>query len=265
MSQNMNNPSVSLIVMLKQMFTMIPTFGKLILQQEAFQGFLKSDSKFDVIILFHPFSETLFGLSHRFNAPIILFSPIGTTSFLNHVTGNISPYSYVPATGTTFTENMTFFQRVQNVLMGLGLEVLYNCLFYSQQQQLYEEYFPDAPPLEKMVDRVALALVNSHFSTESPKPYTPNMIQIGGFHVQNSDPLPEDLQKYLDDAKEGVVYFSFGSNIQPSKLEKEKLDAIIKSLSKIKQKVLWKFDADLPNKPKNVRLEKWLPQKGVLS
>lgn len=53
------------------------------------------------------------------------------------------------------------------------------------------------------------------------------MINIGGAHVKPAKPLPKDLQTFLDEAKDGVVYFSLGTVVQSSALPKEKLQAFL--------------------------------------
>ena len=46
----------------------------------------------------------------------------------------------------------------------------------------------------------------------------------------------------------------------------EKRDAILRSFSKLKQKVLWKWEDEvLPGKPDNVKIGKWLPQNDILA
>lgn len=78
--------------------------------------------------------------------------------------------------------------------------------------------------------------------------------------------LLQDLQSYLDDAKDGVVYFSLGTNIPSSMLRKEIIDALIEGFKKLSPvKVLWKYEKDdLPGKPDNVKISKWLPQNDIL-
>ncbi|KAJ4441094.1 hypothetical protein ANN_10944 [Periplaneta americana] len=74
-----------------------------------------------------------------------------------------------------------------------------------------------------------------------------------------------DLQQYLDNAPDGVIYFSMGSNLQSSQMPESKRDAILKAFSKLKQKVLWKWETEtLPGQPPNVKLGKWLPQNDIL-
>lgn len=56
-----------------------------------------------------------------------------------------------------------------------------------------------------------------------------------------------------------------GSNTKSSQFSAEKREAILRAFATLKQKVLWKFEEDLPNKPKNVMISKWLPQDDVLA
>lgn len=58
---------------------------------------------------------------------------------------------------------------------------------------------------------------------------------------------------------------SLGSNVRSSDLSQEKLTIFLNKFKSIKQKVVWKFETDLPNKPDNVIIGKWLPQNDILA
>lgn len=45
----------------------------------------------------------------------------------------------------------------------------------------------------------------------------------------------------------------------------EKVRIFLNKFRTIKQKVLWKFEAELPNLPENVKIWKWLPQDDILA
>lgn len=69
----------------------------------------------------------------------------------------------------------------------------------------------------------------------------------------------------MDNAKDGVILFSMGSNLKSADLPTQKRDAILKTFAKLKQKVIWKWEADsLPGQPPNVKLMKWLPQNDIM-
>jgi glucuronosyltransferase len=73
------------------------------------------------------------------------------------------------------------------------------------------------------------------------------------------------VQEWLDNAVEGFILFSLGTNVKSSKLPQERIASIINVFSKLKFKVLWKFEReDLPGRPPNVKISKWLSQQDVL-
>jgi glucuronosyltransferase len=75
----------------------------------------------------------------------------------------------------------------------------------------------------------------------------------------------QDLQKYLDEAKDGVIYFSLGSNVRSVHMPEEERRVFIEVFSALPQKILWKWESDiLPGQPPNVKIEKWLPQQDIL-
>jgi glucuronosyltransferase len=77
--------------------------------------------------------------------------------------------------------------------------------------------------------------------------------------------LLQDLQKFLDESPDGVIYFSMGSNLRSSNMKNVTKEAFLEAFSKLKQRVLWKWEADsLPGQPSNVKFGKWLPQSDIL-
>jgi UDP:flavonoid glycosyltransferase YjiC (YdhE family) len=75
----------------------------------------------------------------------------------------------------------------------------------------------------------------------------------------------QDIEKFIDDATDGVIYMSLGSNLRSSRMSTAKRQAFVEAFSRLKQRVLWKWETDsLPGQPQNVMLGKWLPQSDIL-
>ena len=69
----------------------------------------------------------------------------------------------------------------------------------------------------------------------------------------------------MDNAPNGVVYVSFGSVLQASKMSEENRLKLVNAFGKLKEKVLWKWETEtMPNLPPNIKLNKWLPQQDIL-
>lgn len=99
-----------------------------------------------------------------------------------------------------------------------------------------------------------------------PRPLVPAMVEVGGMHVATTNKkLPEEIQKFLDDATEGAVYFSMGSNLRSDLMSEDKVQEILAAFAKLPQRILWKWESnDLPNLSKNVKVAKWMPQQDIL-
>lgn len=121
------------------------------------------------------------------------------------------------------------------------------------------------PHVGDLFRNTSLFLVNVHKSISKPRPQMPGIVHYGGAYIKSPKPLPSDLQNYLDNSKHGVIIFSLGSYVKSSDLPKEKIDAIINVLGKIKQNVVWKFEDETYPVPSNVLVKKWLPQTDILA
>ncbi|KAK3919396.1 UDP-glycosyltransferase UGT5 [Frankliniella fusca] len=230
----------------------------------------KPGQKFDLVITEAFFlQEAMVGLGHKFNAPVIALNPFGASPQINQIMGNAINPAWVPNLFLGLGGQLTFTERVINTVASGGMDLLYRFLQLPLQQQLVEEFFPDAPPLSELLrHRLALVLVNNHYSLNFPVPLAPGVVEVGGMHItKKPKPLPKDLQELMDGAKEGVVYFSMGSNLVMEYMPKQKTDAIFGALGSVKQRVLLKWDGPVPDSgvPANIKIVKWAPQSDILA
>ncbi|XP_015838775.2 UDP-glycosyltransferase UGT5 [Tribolium castaneum] len=228
------------------------------------QKLLNSGETFDVVILEHFLNEALLGIAHHFNCPVILLEPIPASKKTNYLFANPSPSSYVPDLMGTFTKRMSFWQRLQNFISNNLDAVLREFIYLPVHRKLFDKYFKTGINLNVLLHNISLMLTTSHPSVNDAIPHTPNMVEIGGYHILPPKQPPQDIQNYLNNASEGVVLFSMGSNLKSKDLTLNVRKAILNSFSKIRQKVLWKFEADLPEAPENVRIMNWLPQQDII-
>lgn len=236
------------------------------LNDSGVQELLKSDQKFDVVIVEEFLCDALKVFAAHFKAPLILFSTFGANRWINSFVANPAPPSYIPYTSTSFSSRMSFYQRFMNMLISIVIDINRYGIYLTQQNKILKEFLPDSPNVHDFVYNVSLVFLNSHVSATQPKPHVPAMVEIGGFHIQPPKKLPPDLQEYLDGAKEGVVYFSMGTNVKLNMIPQNLKNIILKSFSKLEQKVLCKWEEDIPvNKYKNIKFVKWMPQNDILA
>lgn len=245
-------------------FTSNPKITDAILSDETIQALLKSGDQYDVVIVVSFLNEPLYAIANHFKAPLIVYSLSGASVFTDDLVGNPTPFAYVPI--LTNSNRMTFIERVTNTLAGVGIDLLRNYIYFPMQETVRAKHFPNDPDLKAIMKDTSLVLLNSYASISMPRPMVPNMIEIGGFQMKSPKPLPADLQSFMDNAKDGVIYFSLGSNVLSKHMPVEIKNTIMEVFSKVKQQVLWKWEEDvLPGQPKNVKISKWLPQTDLLA
>ncbi|XP_061392911.1 UDP-glycosyltransferase UGT5-like [Musca vetustissima] len=229
---------------------------------------LMQNEHFDLVIVETILTDAWYGLGRHFQAPIIGVSSFGTDPVIDELMGNMSPFSYTPLVTIGYTENMTYMERLWNVIYQL-LELLHvRMVSLPRQRTLMAKYMPHIKEdLWELRSNFSLMLLNQHFSLSYPRPYVPSMIQVGGFQLHyKSNPLPADIQEFLNSTQEDVIYFSMGSNVKSKDFPPERLAMINEIFRKLPYKILWKFEnTQLPGKPDNVFIKPWFPQPDVLA
>ncbi len=75
----------------------------------------------------------------------------------------------------------------------------------------------------------------------------------------------QDLETFLNESANGVIYFCLGSLMRASTMTPKMRKAFVSAFKQVPQNVLWKWEADsLPDKPSNVLIKKWMPQRDIL-
>ncbi|KFQ44876.1 UDP-glucuronosyltransferase 1-3, partial [Nestor notabilis] len=92
-----------------------------------------------------------------------------------------SPLSYVPRLFVNNSDNMTFTQRVKNVLVRM-LEFVYCKPFFAPFEELADEFFQNQVTAMDLLSRGSIWLMRYDFVFEFPRPVMPNMVFIGGIN-----------------------------------------------------------------------------------
>lgn len=233
----------------------------------VFRKIMKEET-FDVVIHGYSLNNFQLGLAAHFKCPSVLLLSVPINGAINGLVGQPLNPEAVPAFLFNIKGKMTFLQRVGNMFI-VGLEKILGMYQYYGNIKYYESNFPSDkyPSFEEVLKSVSLILANDHFSQGNVRPNLPNVIEVSGLQMSSKPaPLPEDIAPWVDGAKDGLVFISFGTNIKSKDLTVETRQALLNNFAKLKQRVLWKFEDDsIPNLPKNVMIKKWLPQNDILA
>ncbi|KAL1130748.1 hypothetical protein AAG570_011989 [Ranatra chinensis] len=248
-------------------------FQQKVCSEPQVRQLIHSDENFDAVILSSLFvQESFAALGHKFKASVIELLPLGSSHWVDAVVG--SPYnpSYMPDFKCPFTDRMDFLERLYNSVVSLATVAAGSLYYMPKTQTLMDACFDyegwkERPPLRDILAHKSLVLSNSHFSLNYAEPKAPHFVDIAGINIPNPKPLPKDLQTFMDGAKDGVIYFSLGSNIKVSSVAKDEVfRSFMAALSKVKQRVLWKWEIDdFPVKSPNIKISKWFPQADILA
>ena len=74
-----------------------------------------------------------------------------------------------------------------------------------------------------------------------------------------------DVNISLESGEHGVIFVSFGSVVKASKMPEAKRKAMLAVFSRLKQRVIWKWEEPMEDAPSNVLVSSWLPQTSLLA
>ncbi|XP_047991531.1 UDP-glucosyltransferase 2-like [Leguminivora glycinivorella] len=245
--------------------------NEFVFESKDVQEFMKQDHKIDVVVAEVFFNEGLYMFAHKYQAPLVLMTTVGNSLKGNFYMSNPLQLSILYHEYGKHSEPLSFFGRLYNLYMCTYDLAMLKFWYFPRLQESTLQYLKDlpepVPTLEDIASNAAILLLNSHYSIDNAAAYLPNIIDVGGLHIkETNDTLPADLQNILDNAKSGVVFLSFGSNVQISEMDTDKLQAFLKVFGELKQTVLMKWEKEpLQNIPKNIILRKWFPQKALVA
>ncbi|RVE44214.1 hypothetical protein evm_011113 [Chilo suppressalis] len=228
--------------------------------------------KFDAVIVEWLYTEVYSGFSSLFGCPLIWSSSMDPHTMVLWLIDEAPNAAYTP--DIICPENLlNFWQRVKNLWILLQrMLLLWSKL--SKETCIYNEGFgPSADkrgvklsPLTEVMYNGSLMLGNSHVSLGQAMTLPQNYKPILGYHIPETIPdLPKNLQQIMDNATHGVIYFSMGSMLKSKTIPLEIKKGLLAMFGELKQTVLWKFEEELSDLPKNVHIVQWAPQQSILA
>jgi glucuronosyltransferase len=224
---------------------------------------------FDLMIHEFYFSSPFMAVAETFNCPVVISSAVASPIIFNSIVGNdVNP---VTSADSLNFENagthMNFFERFESVTYSMVVLLMIQPFVDIMSYFTIKKYFPSVQATKtELEDRIALIIDRTNPVITSNRP-SMNIIQAGFITIEPPKPLPDgELKKFVDESKTGVIYMSFGSIADPSKMTSKEVATFIKTFEKLNYDVVWKFkNASIDNKPNNVFFSEWLPQADLLA
>ncbi|KAF6207982.1 hypothetical protein GE061_016431 [Apolygus lucorum] len=216
------------------------------------------------------FQEPLLVFGHKFKAPVIALYPSFIPPEVAYYTGNpVMTSTYVPNMFFPFSNSMSFVERGINTAFNIFKIGLYNLRTVPVMDSVMREYLPkkDLPYVGDMLFNISFTFIDSHHILSYPYPRVNNIREFLGINTKPTSKLSQELQEFMDDGKDGVIFFTLGSHFQTSTLRPHILKALLEAFARLPNKILMKWDKDEPpaGLSPNVKTQKWFPQSAVLA
>jgi len=128
---------------------------------------------------------------------------------------------------------------------------------------LLEKYAVGVSSWRELLLEAELFILTTDHLLDRPLPLMPNFIRLPGLSCKPSQPLPDELERLMTAAKDGVIVLTFGSaiTILPDDIVKKFLDGF----AQLNQTVIAKLRVPEGwTVPDNVHTRTWLPQNDIL-
>ncbi|XP_032306981.1 UDP-glycosyltransferase UGT4-like [Drosophila ananassae] len=230
----------------------------------------QTEGVFDLFMAEQFYQEALLPLARVYKVPVVTTSTLAYENHMSQIMGLITPWSFVPHGFLPFTDRMSFWERLRNSYTSLHEDLYRLLVYFPKMDAVAQEFFGpvlgEVPKVRQLEKETSVMLLNSHAPLTTARPTVDAFVSVGGMHIYPPKALPEDLQQFLDEAKEGAIYFSLGSNVQSKDMPPEMLQLFLQVFGSLRQRVLWKFEDESVSKlPENVMVRKWLPQADILA
>nr|XP_014337947.1 PREDICTED: UDP-glucuronosyltransferase 2B4 isoform X2 [Bos mutus] len=222
------------------------------------------ESRFDVLLAdaIGPCGELL---AEILKVPLVYSLRFSPGFSIEKYSGGLSfPPSYVPVIMSELSDQMTFMERVKNMIYVLYFDFWFQTFNEKKWNQFYSEVLGKQTTLSETMGKAEMWLIRTYWDFQFPHPLLPNFEFVGGLHCKPAKPLPKEIEEFVQSSGEnGIVVFTLGSMI--TNMTEERANTIASALAQIPQKVLWRYSGKKPDTLRpNTRLYDWIPQNDLL-
>ncbi|XP_017775520.1 PREDICTED: UDP-glucuronosyltransferase 2B33-like [Nicrophorus vespilloides] len=267
-SKTINENNKNPFKLINTFMQMLSEFSTTLLEYPEVQAIINNENEHFDLLMVEYLIPTFLAFKHRFNCSMIGLTSLDSPYHVHATVGNPVHAVLYPELNLPFqTQKLSFFERLISFMyVHFTNFCLYMEIIPAEEKTIAKYFGNNYPPLSELLDSLDMLFINVNYILHTIRPLTPATVAIGPFiHIKPPRKLPKDLKLFLDEAKEGVIYFSLGSNVKSKDIAPETRDVIMKTFANLPYKILWKFESEsLPGKPDNVKLHKWVPQQDVL-
>ncbi|XP_014482331.1 PREDICTED: UDP-glucuronosyltransferase 2B18-like [Dinoponera quadriceps] len=229
-----------------------------------------SNEHFDAVIIAQGHTAALNAFAYRFKAPLIGVSSLDVFNQYRYMLGGLILPSHLSnwQSNIQIHGNISFWERLVNFYDVWMQMYHWANVRIPSDDALVKKYLGEGiPSVLDITQNMSLYFINKNPIISYPRQEQSNIMFYHGFHIAAVPPaLPKELKQLLDNATEGFIYVSLGTNVRWDHLPKNTLETFTEAFTSLPWKILWKNNPDLiPNKFENIFVSKWFPQQSILA
>ena len=165
----------------------------------------------DLFIVDGMFHEFLFPIFDHIGVPFVTHSSSSAFPTTLAAMGAPIDYASVPLPILDADDQMTFSQRLMNIIPNEIMGVLLTHYIKNNLNALVKSHFPGVRSIAEMEGEASICIINSHPMTSWPRSLPPTMVPIGALHTRPAQPLPEVKlnEKNQEEMSYSKIYFGF--------------------------------------------------------
>ncbi|XP_050312231.1 UDP-glucosyltransferase 2-like [Anthonomus grandis grandis] len=218
------------------------------------------DNRFDLLIV-EAQLPAMMVFSWWYQIPFIGVSSLDCSLQYHVSMGNLVHPAITPDPNLILEDirSMTLWERIQSFTFMSVFRALLHLLTFPNEQKMLQSFFgKGVPPVPEIQDNMSMLFVSTNPIFQNVRALRPNTITLGnGMHLGGGGELKKDVREFLNEATEGAIYFSLGSNIKGRHLNDSVKEALMGAFSKLPYRVIWKIDHKFKVLPPNVIVRKW--------
>ncbi|KAH8280820.1 hypothetical protein KR054_000257 [Drosophila jambulina] len=248
---------------------MLYNISEAVLSDNRVQRMLQDRSeRFDLVLIELGHLDALNGLGEFYNATLMGFSPFRMNWVTEELAGNPAPSINEPISPWGYYMDHSLVSMFFNWIYIIEERLMVHLIVRPAQLRLFKKFFGySAQKFNDLRARFSVVLINNHFSMGRARANVPNVIEIGGILLSEApEPCDEELQRFMDEAEDGVIYFSMGLDIFVKLLPDNMQQVLQLSFARLKQRIVWKNElSTTPNKTNQIYMMAKAPQRHVLA
>lgn len=162
---------------------------EVLLGNQEVRNLIESKQKYDVVVVEQFNSDCALGIAYKLKAPVVGITSHILLPWQYNRFGIPNNPSFVPFHFMEGGTKPTLWQRIESTIFDMYFKTVFYINSQRNNQLELAKYYDDIPPLEELAKEIKFLLLYHNFVLTGSRLFPSNVIEVGGYHVNNSKPV----------------------------------------------------------------------------